>query len=340
LDALIHAWGYGLPDSFYEQVQPLPRTDYEAYTRQQGPLVVTPDLQKLAGLPNLGLYRSLNVRSTASVSLMHNGKLVGRLYVGSIGEFRQFSENDQALLQGMADQAAVAIQNARLLQQVHNGREQLRQLTHQVVNAQEEERQRLSRELHDGFGQVLTVFKISLELLQKDLPPDLPLLNEPVAEMVELAGDMMDQIRVLAYDLRPPALDTLGLDAALDSFCREFAQRTKLIIKYIGMEVPRLSETISITFYRLLQEALTNVVRHAQAQNVLVKFDYDGRTLSLHVADNGQGFDVHSSLATSARPKGLGLLGMKERVMLLGGSLEIDTKPGQGTRLEASIPVS
>jgi signal transduction histidine kinase len=85
---------------------------------------------------------------------------------------------------------------------------------------------------------------------------------------------------------------------------------------------------------------LTNVVRHAQAQNVLVKLDYDGQTLSLHVADNGQGFIVPSSLITYERPPGLGLLGMKERVMLLGGSLEIDTKPGQGTRLEASIPVS
>jgi len=336
-DALIYAWGYGLPPSFRERLEPLPRTIYEDYIREKGPLVVTPDMQTLKGLPNLELYKSLEVRSTASVSLMEDGKLVGRLFVASVKEIHPFSDNDLALLQGLADQAAVAIQNARLLEELRASREQLRRLTQQVVATQEEERRRLSRELHDELGQVLSVLKISLEMLQRDMPPDMPQIRQPVAEAIELADDLIGQMRFLAYDLRPPALDTLGLSPALERFCRDFAQRTKLTITYTGTKLPPLSETVSVTFYRLLQEALTNVIRHAQAQKVKVILTYDDQQLMLSITDNGRGFDTHTVLAASTRPQGMGLLGMRERVELLGGSLEIEAKSGQGTRLTASI---
>jgi signal transduction histidine kinase len=187
-------------------------------------------------------------------------------------------------------------------------------------------------------GQVLTVLKIGLELLlQEDLPPDMPWIKQQIIEAVELADSMIGQMRILAYDLRPPALDTLGLDSALERFCRDFAQRTKLVVEYSGTKLPRLPETISMTFYRLLQEALTNVVRHAQAQKVQVALNVDGQKLTLLVNDDGKGFDMYNTLSASARSQGMGLLGMRERVELLGGSLEIETKIGQGTRLCASI---
>lgn len=336
-DALVYAWGYGLPPTFREQLQPLPRAVYEDYIQEKGPVIVTPNMQMLEGLPNLELYKSLEVRSTASVSLMEEGRLVGRLFVASVKETHDFSENDLALLQGLADQAAVAIQNARLLQEQRASREQLRRLTQQVVATQEEERRRLSRELHDELGQVLTVLKIGLELLLGDLPPDTPDLKRAVVEAVDLADGLIGQVRNLAYDLRPPALDTLGLNPALERFSRDFAQRTKLDIDYTGTKLPPLSETVSLTLYRLLQEALTNVIRHAQAQKVEIVLDYDGEEVILSVTDDGQGFDIHTTLAALNRPQGMGLLGMRERVELLGGSLEIDAKPGRGTRLTASV---
>jgi PAS domain S-box-containing protein len=338
-DALVHAMGYGLTLPFQEKLEPLPRSVYEDYIRDKGPLVITPDLNELDGQPNQELYRALGVRSMASVSLMEKGNLVGRLFVASVGEKRQFGANDLALLQGLADQAGSAIQNARLLQEVRSSREQLRRLTQQVVTAQEEERQRLSRELHDELGQVLSVFKISLELMLADLPDGLPEIRKPIGEAVELADAMIEHIRLMAYDLRPPALDTLGLESALDIFCRDFAKRTKIEIEYSGTKLPEVPDSISLTFYRLLQEALTNVIRHSQADKVRVTLDCIGDKLTLSVLDNGQGFDKYTVLSANPRPVGLGLVGMRERVRLLGGSLNIDSEPGQGTRLVASVTI-
>lgn len=334
-DALVYAWNYGLPGSFRQHAQPIPRATYETYAQPEAPWLITPDIREKRALPNADLYRQSNVYSMADIGMFRDGQLVGLLTVGSVGQAHQFSENEMGLLQGLASQAAVAIQNARLLQQVRAGREKLRRLTQEVVTIQEEERQRLSRELHDEAGQALTALSISLGLIQRDLPPDLSEIGQRINEAAELTGDTMYQLRLLAHDLRPPSLDSLGLNLTLEGFCREFALRTQLAIDYTGADLPTLPGAVSITFYRLLQEALTNVARHAGARRVNVALGYDGEQISLSVADDGCGFDMRM-MQTSVNPqRGNGLLGMQERLALLNGWLELDAQPGRGVRLVA-----
>lgn len=216
----------------------------------------------------------------------------------------------------------------------------LRQLTQQIVTAQEEERRRISRELHDEAGQALTALKIGLQLISLDLPPNSETLAERIDEAVALTDTTMEQIRMLAQDLRPPALDTVGLSPALSGLCRDLSTRTQLPIHYTGLETGALPEATSICLYRFLQEALTNVVRHASAGEVHVILQQDAETINLTVQDDGQGFDPQTVLSSADRSLGIGLLGMRERVELLGGRLEIDSRPGGGTRLVASIPRS
>jgi signal transduction histidine kinase len=245
-----------------------------------------------------------------------------------------YSQEDMDLLSGLANVAVIAIENARLFEQVRAGRERLRRLTQQVVSAQEEERRRLSRELHDEAGQALTALKISLDLIQSDLPVEAGSLRQRLAEAGALTETTMEQIRLLAYGLRPPALDAVGLSYTLEGLCRDFAERTQLSIGYAGAELPVLPEAANMCLYRVLQEALTNVAKHADANQVRVALRCDTETVNLLVEDDGQGFEVQAG--TSA---GIGLLGMQERIELLGGQLEIESWPGQGTRLTAHIPL-
>jgi len=222
----------------------------------------------------------------------------------------------------------------RVFDQVRAGRERLAWLTQQVVSAQEEERQRLSRELHDEAGQALTALKISLELIQSDLPEEAGSLRHRLSEAVALTETTTEQIRLLAHDLRPPALDTVGLNYTLEGLCRDFAERTQLSVDYVGAELPALPEAANICLYRFLQEALTNVAKHAQASQVRVGLHCDAETVSLSVEDDGKGFDEQSGMSA-----GIGLLGMRERIELLGGKLDIESRSGQGTRLVARIPL-
>ena len=211
----------------------------------------------------------------------------------------------------------------------------LRQLSRQAVSAQEGERHRVSRELHDETGQALTALKISLELLQSDLPPEAESLRQRLGAAVALTEETMEQMRLLAQDLRPPALDTVGLNATLEGLCRDFAQRTQLAVDYDGAQLPPLPETADICLYRVLQEALTNVVRHANAGHVRVALGCDAEGVSLLVEDDGQGMDEGATVLP-----GIGLLGMQERMEMLDGQLKIESPPGGGTRLRASIPLN
>jgi signal transduction histidine kinase len=248
-----------------------------------------------------------------------------------------FSLNHLRLLESAANWTAIAIGNARLFAEVNEGRARLEALAQQIVTAQEEERRRVAIELHDEAGQALTALKMRLELLLKSLPLDSP-LKSGLLEAVEIADETSERIRLLSHDLHPPALEELGLNALLDSFCQDFGRRTGLECAYRGQDdlwPPRL---MSLTFYRLLQEALTNAVKHGRAGQARVALTYEGAALRLVIQDNGVGFDLASRMVVQGQPGGIGLLGMQERFRLAGGWVEIDSAPGQGTTIRGVIP--
>jgi len=293
------------------------------------------------GVPKLGrplierLVAMLGIEKSIYTPLKVGGETHGLLGVASTG----LAESDVPAVALFANQAGIAIENAQLLEQVGTSREQLRQLAQQIVSDQEEERRRWSRALHDEAGQALTALKVSLELIEADLPVEFDSLRRRISDAAVLATTTMEQIRLLAQDLHPPALDAVGLNPALESYCRDFAERTGLSIDYLGLELPALPEAFNTCLYRFLQEALTNVVKHARAYHVRIALRHDAETVNLSVEDDGQGFDRQVWLSVSGWPMGIGLLGMQERLESLGGRLEIASRPGQGTRLVAHLPV-
>jgi signal transduction histidine kinase len=217
---------------------------------------------------------------------------------------------------------------------VQSGQEQLRKLAEQLVNVQEMERKSVSRTLHDETGQTLTALRMQLVAMEREVSADSTLL-ENIKEADNLLGETINRIRRLAYTLRPPELDTLGLSAALQRLCQDFRQYYKNIeIAYQGEEIPTLPESISISFYRCLQEALTNVAKHAEATNVKVEFSQNGKEIHLEVQDNGNGHAASSSQSLG----GLGLLGMRERFERIDGKLTVVSDRESGTRLTATVP--
>jgi signal transduction histidine kinase len=205
---------------------------------------------------------------------------------------------------------------------------QLRHLTEQLIWAQEDERHRVSRELHDEAGQSLTALRISLQLLHNSLENEK--LQQQIADAIEITEQTMTGLWRLAHDLHPPELDTFGLHATLEEYCDWHSQHSQLAIFYRGEEISDLSRTLRITFYRFVQEALTNVTKHAAATEVYIWLRKDAGKITLQVCDNGQGIPPNYK-------KGLGLLGLKERFANLHGSLSIDSVIGQGTTLIGEV---
>jgi len=209
----------------------------------------------------------------------------------------------------------------------------IQRLAKRVVVAQEEERRRIARELHDEAGQALTALKLGLSLIRNELP-EAETIRRNLGDAIALADETKERIRLLAHGLRPPALETVGLNLTLEALCREFGKRTQLTIRYEGVELEGLPDTVNICLYRVLQEALTNVATHAGATRVDVNLACDADDLRLVIADDGRGLTTR----TARLGLGIGLLGMQERLEMLGGRLRIDSEPGQGTRLVAHVP--
>ena len=277
----------------------------------------------------------MNVRAGFAFPVMVGTEVVAVL------EFfaEEVMEPDEALLvvaSNIGRQIGRVIERDRAETALKKSQTLLRRLAQQVVSAQEEERRRVSRELHDEAGQALTVLRMNLAILREGLPVELVSLRQHAEEAIDLIGHTMDQIRFLAHALHPPVLENLGLNAALEGVCRDFVARTQLSVAYTGQDVPPLPDAVNISFYRFLQEALTNVVKHAQADKVEVSLRHEERVVSLTVADDGRGFDAGSRTSITSPQGGLGLLGMRERFGQLGGELEIESRPGRGTRLVAS----
>jgi signal transduction histidine kinase len=214
-------------------------------------------------------------------------------------------------------------------------REDIRQMGERVVAAQEEERHRISRELHDDLGQALTTHMLALRNLQEDLSLPVEIMFERLQALHDQSYEIFIKIRRLAQDLRPPILDALGLKVAMQTYCTEFTRRTHLpVIFESDTPLPELPDAYKITLYRVLQEALTNVVKHAQASQVWVELNVEEEVITLTVQDNGIGFREETYPSS-----GIGLTGLQERITLAGGKLSINSTPRRGTILSAQFPL-
>ena len=215
-------------------------------------------------------------------------------------------------------------------------RENIRRMAEHVVAAQEEERQRISRELHDDLGQALTTHLIALRNLQQDLTSPPQILFERLQSLYDQSYEIFVKIRGLARDLRPPVLDALGLKVAMQTYCTEFTRRTHLPVVFEAEDpLPELPDTYNITLYRTLQEALTNVIKHANASQVWVDLNMDDDQVTLTIQDNGIGFGGEKSASN-----GIGLAGLRERITIAGGVFTVSSTPKRGTILSAQFPWS
>ena len=222
-----------------------------------------------------------------------------------------------------------------------NSKKMLHYLSSQLITAQEKERRRISLELHDEMGQALTAISINIRSIEKELPLDLtPLIKERIAEIYSLADQASEQIRELSHYLRPSMLDDLGLVPTLRWYLDVYRKRTKLDVKYelINFE-ERPSPEVETVIYRVVQEALNNIAKHAQAGSVLVRLERKDKEAAVFIKDNGRGFEVNEFLAPDDLKGGIGLLGMQERVSILGGKFSIQSSKGHGTRISVEIPL-
>ena len=214
----------------------------------------------------------------------------------------------------------------------------LQGLSNRVIEVQETERRQIARELHDEIGQCLTALKINLEGLLRTARD--PAVVTRIAESIELSAHTLEQVRRLSVDLRPSQLDDLGLDAALRSILNRQASTGSFTAHYESdIDGAVLTGQVETACFRVCQEALTNIVKHANARNVWIRMELLGRRLQLRVRDDGRGFDPGHGKARAMAGESFGLVGMEERAMLAGGQLEIHSTPGQGTEVRAWFPV-
>ncbi len=275
-------------------------------------------------------------------SLLMAPLIVGNELIGIIGGTHRkpfaFTMEDRQLLDLVSHWAAIAIYNAQLFTHSRQRGEQLKQLSRKLVEVQEAERSRLSRELHDESGQALTALRIHLSILRDDISRLSEEHAEQLDDALELISDTMNRLSQLAKAMRPAGLDRVGLATALDSLCRDFAHHTRLIVQFEGDQVD-LPESLKITLYRFVQEALTNVGKHAEATVVAVELRRDVDEVTVSVEDNGKGLPTLDFEKLSRHGKSLGLLGMQERLEVFEGHLEIISSINSGSTLIAHIPI-
>ncbi len=245
---------------------------------------------------------------------------------------------DLELAAALASQAAAALANAGLFETVRQKEGELRKLSHLRAQAQEESLRAMSRELHDGFGQVLTVVSMDLGMLERARDLDAPALRARLREVRDQISRLMQDVRTMSQVLRPPMLD-FGLVPTLHWFVEKFTESSDIEVRLqTPPEETRLPPPIELLFYRVAQEALTNVAKHARARHVDVELAVQDARVTLSVADDGVGFEVDRFRRTPSLA-GVGLLGMRERVAYYHGELDIRSRPNAGVRIRVAIPL-
>jgi signal transduction histidine kinase len=268
--------------------------------------------------------RLLGARTGLWVPLVARGQAIGVLAAhDKLGDDARFTDTDLRLAETFASRAAVAVDLSERI-----ARDALRR----VVDAQELERRRLARELHDETGQALTSILLGLKALEETLKSDES--RAAMAGLRELVVATLQDVRRLAVELRPSVLDDFGLEVALEHLTSSFAEQTGIAVDFgAALGERRLPGEVETALYRIVQESLTNVVKHARARRVSIALTRAEGSVTAVVEDDGQGFDPGSP------DGGFGLVGMEERLALLGGHIRVESSPGAGTTIAADVPV-
>ncbi len=274
----------------------------------------------------------------ASVPLIAQDETVGILNL-LLPAGRSFSEDELAMLESIGHELAVTIQRARLFEAVRAQEHVRRELMQRLLVAHEEERRRIAQDFHDHSGQIVTALIIQLDQLAADVEGRNKALAASLRRVRGLADQFLDDLRKLIYDLRPPVLDDLGLVPAvrwyLDNYVRPAGLEVDLKVDDLSGRLPQELETVA---FRIFQEAVTNVLRHARASRMEIRLNRKGGWLTLMVRDNGAGFDPDGTTDDQAR-RTLGLAGMRERAQLVDGSVQILSAMGVGTTVLARLPL-
>jgi signal transduction histidine kinase len=273
--------------------------------------------------------------SFVAVPLVAQSTTIGSLVLAHRQAFSNY-----AVIQTLARQLGIALENARLYEEVQE-KEKLRgQLLERAVTAQEEERKRIAREMHDETGQMLTALAAGLGGVEETIAQDAGLARSQVGALKKMTMSAIDNLRQFVSDLRPSVLDDMGLVPALRWLVKEFHERAhfEADIQVAGNK-RRLSPQVETVLFRIAQEALNNAARHSHATRVGVQLEFKARAVTLSVEDNGRGFIAEEILGLKKERRAWGLLGMKERVSLVGGNLQVDSELGRGTKLVVEVPL-
>lgn len=334
-DVFYNAALYGIDADLPRLHKGIPRQSLEAFFQQTGQVAVIPDLAAFRQSVISAPYVEFGFRSVASIALCRHEVIVGALSVATLAHCREFTEEDIELLKAFAAQALIAIANAQLFSQVTASRERLTDLSRQLVAAQEAERRAIARELHDEIGQVLTSLKLLIETSRHKGGSEYE--ATVITQSLALTQQLIDRVRDLSLNLRPSMLDDLGLLPTLIHHIERYSSQTGVSVdfRHNGLE-RRFSMEVETSVYRIVQEGLTNIARHALVKDAVVRIWCTGEMLGVQIEDAGSGFDSEKVFNSG---QANGLSGMRERVELLRGQLLIESEVGRGTRLTAELPL-
>lgn len=289
--------------------------------------------------PEAANLLAAGMRYQICTPLLIHGQLFGSLQLVT-DTLETFDVHYVPVIHELAGSLAIALRQALLFEQVHEGRERLRDLARRLVAAQEQERHQLARDLHDQIGQSLAALNINLSLTRAQLSSDsAERVGGRLLEAIAIVDQTVDQIRNVMADLRPAILDDYGLVAALRWYTRHFARQTDLAVLLEIEEppsAPRLPSDLETALFRIAQEALTNIVKHAHATLATLKLTIHSQSIQMAISDDGVGFDANAVRRPHKRLS-LGLMTMQERVDAIGGRLLIEAVPGQGTRIVVDL---
>jgi signal transduction histidine kinase len=316
--------------------------DFHVEELRAGEIVTVEDINTLDKKTNVDVaLLSESITTIVRIPLFYDAGLIGSLNLGH-DDYNVFDDDNIRIVRQISAPLAIAIQNAKFVNKIITRENDLKRMSERLIKSQEEERKKISLELHDELGQALTAIHMNLSIIEKTIPEvDNPeSAKETLQETIEYVKTMAGQIRTLSHELRPPMLDVLGLIPSLKSHIKGIQKRTGMHIVLASENCDqRFIPEAEITLFRIIQESLHNIVKHAGSKNVSVMVRQEGDFLKFCIEDDGVGIGEDVLIQATAAEFGMGIMGMQERTSSLGGTLTVDSGENGGVKVSIDIPM-